>query len=106
MRMGVLTAAVYVAFSLSATAVHAAGDPAAGESKAADCKACHGAKGNSTIMPDYPKLAGQNAAYLVAALKGFRDGSRTGGNAALMEVTASTLSDQDIADLAIFYSQQ
>ena len=55
-----------------ANTVFAAGDVAAGKVKAAVCAACHGANGIA-MMPGYPNLAGQNEAYLVSAMKAYRD---------------------------------
>lgn len=84
----------------------AAGDPEAGQEKAAVCSACHGADGNSPVPTMYPTLAGQSVAELTQALIAFREGSRQGGMAALMTPMAQGLSDTDIADLAQFFSQQ
>ncbi|MBD3647612.1 MAG: cytochrome c [Pseudomonadales bacterium] len=80
----------------------AAGDPEAGKSKAATCVACHGATG---ISPNdlWPNLAGQKEAYLVKQITAFRDGTR---NDPMMAPMVKPLSDQDIADLAAFYSSQ
>lgn len=82
-----------------------AADAAAGKAKSAVCAACHGADGNS-VVPMYPKLAGQHATYLESAIKAYRDGQRTGGNAVMMAPMAMGLSDADIANLAAYYSQQ
>ncbi|MFK7994049.1 MAG: cytochrome c [Granulosicoccus sp.] len=79
-----------------------AGDPAAGEQKAATCAACHGADGISTIASN-PILAGQYASYLEHALKSYRDGSRQN---AIMSGFAAQLSDEDISDLAAWFSSQ
>ena len=49
-------------------------------------------------------LAGQNAEYLVSALKAYRDKQRQGGMAAIMQMQANNLSDEDIANLAAYYS--
>ncbi|MHB0776297.1 c-type cytochrome [Halomonas sp. WWR20] len=93
------------ALTLAMTGVaHAAGDPAAGESKIGVCVACHGKDGKG-IAPMYPNLAGQNALYLQNALTAYREGQRQGGNAALMAPQAMSLSDQDIADIAAYFSQ-
>jgi cytochrome c553 len=81
----------------------AAGDAAAGAGKAAVCAACHG-KDGIALVPIYPNLRGQNAAYLEGSLKAYREGQRTGGNAAIMTPMAMNLSDADIADLAAYYS--
>ena len=81
----------------------AAGDAAAGKAKSAVCAACHGANGKA-LIPTYPSLAGQNAGYLVEALKAYRGGQRNSPQAAVMKPQAATLSDQDIANLAAYYS--
>ncbi|MDX1464778.1 MAG: cytochrome c [Halomonas sp.] len=81
----------------------AAGDPAAGEGKVAACAACHGTDGKATA-PIYPNLAGQNADYLVSALKAYRAGERGGGMSAMMTPQAKALSDEDIADIAAYYA--
>ena len=68
------------------------------------CAACHGVDGNS-ISTDWPKLSGQNQRYLYEQLKYFRDGDRM--NVLMMSVTPylQTLSDDDLKDIAAFYSQ-
>ncbi|TLF52286.1 cytochrome c [Halomonas urmiana] len=81
----------------------AAGDPTAGEGKVAACAACHGTDGKATA-PIYPNLAGQNADYLVSALKAYRAGERGGGMSAMMTPQAQALSDEDIADIAAYYA--
>lgn len=84
------------------------GDPAAGQNKSVTCAACHGVDGNS-VNPDWPKIAGQGERYFVEQLRAFKQGpsgSRRSPNSALMYGMASTLSDQDMADLAAYYAQQ
>lgn len=76
-----------------------------GASKNAVCVACHGQDGHGTA-PMYPHLAGQNAAYLENALKAYRAGERKGGMSAVMTPMAAALSDEDIVDLAEYYSKQ
>lgn len=83
----------------------AQGDAAAGKTKSAACAGCHGPDGNSPA-PMYPKIAGQHAQYLVASIKAYKAGERTGGQAATMKPMVANLSDQDIADLAAFYASQ
>jgi cytochrome c553 len=78
------------------------GDATAGQGKAAVCAACHGADGNSAA-PTFPKLAGQNAKYIYKQLQNFKAGTRVN---ALMAPMAAGLADQDMADLAEYYSQQ
>lgn len=87
------------------TDVYAAGDAEAGKAKSAACSACHGADGNS-LVPMYPHLAGQQAQYLESSMKAYRDGQRTGATAAMMTPMVASLSDQDIADLSAYFSQQ
>jgi len=78
----------------------AAGDAAAGQSKAAVCAACHGGDGKA-IQPAYPNLAGQHALYIAKQLTDYRDGNRVN---ALMSGQAANLSDEDILDLAAYYA--
>jgi cytochrome c553 len=78
------------------------GDAAAGATKAAPCTACHGPNGNS-MTPEWPALAGQNAAYLRDQVKRIRDGHRPNP---VMLPFVKDLSDQDIADLAAYFSNQ
>ncbi|MCF5860878.1 c-type cytochrome [Aeromonas veronii] len=77
-----------------------AADIEAGKAKAAVCAACHGVEGKAMI-PNYPHLAGQNAAYLVKQLKAFKDGTR---KEPLMDPFIAPLTDADIDNLAAFYA--
>jgi cytochrome c553 len=78
----------------------AAGDAAAGKSKSMTCAACHGADGNS-MVPTFPKLAGQHASYIEKQLHNFKAQERKDPT---MNGMAAPLSDQDIADLAAYFS--
>jgi len=80
----------------------AGGDAASGQALSQTCAACHGSDGNSTVETN-PKLAGQHESYLVQALKSYRSGAR---QSPIMSGFAAALSDQDIADLAAYYSSQ
>lgn len=71
----------------------------AGKASAATCEACHGAEGNSSV-PLWPNLAGQNASYLVAQLKAFKDGSRKDSS---MGPQAQLLSEDDMKNLAVYF---
>jgi cytochrome c553 len=82
----------------------AAGSAEAGAAKATTCIACHGANGNST-NEQWPSLAGQNAAYIKSQLKHFHDKTRL-DSLNLMPAQAAALSDQDMDDLAVYFSQQ
>lgn len=80
----------------------AAGDAAAGKNKSALCASCHGADGNS-MVPTFPKLAGQHASYIAKQLADFKSGARKDPT---MSGMAMPLSDQDMADLAAYYASQ
>jgi cytochrome c553 len=73
-----------------------------GTSKVAVCSSCHGPNGNST-NPEWPRLAGQSAVYIAEQLRLFKSGVR---NNPIMKPLAGTLSDQDIADVAVYYQAQ
>ncbi len=77
-----------------------AGDAAAGESKSAVCSACHGMDGNS-MVPMYPKLAGQGEAFTARQLALFKDGTREDP---VMLGMAAVLSPQDMRDLGAYYA--
>ncbi|WP_333606679.1 c-type cytochrome [Arsukibacterium sp.] len=76
------------------------GDADAGRVKAASCAACHGADGIA-VIPDYPNLAAQQQRYLQLSIRAYRDGERKHD---VMSPMAAGLTEQDIADLAAFYS--
>lgn len=87
---------------LLAAPVQAAGNAAAGESKAGVCAGCHGPNGNST-NPSWPKLAGQGAGYIAKQLADFKSGARKDP---IMMGQAAALSNQDMADLAAYFAKQ
>ena len=80
----------------------AQGDAAAGQAKAALCATCHGNDGNSQLAIN-PKIAGQNASYIVKQLMDFKSGARTGPTMAAM---VAALSEEDMADIAAWYASQ
>ena len=75
------------------------GSAEAGKNKAITCAACHGAAGISA-NPLWPNIAGQAAPYLVTQLQAFKDGTRQNP---LMSSQAMMLSEQDMADLAVYF---
>ena len=77
-----------------------AGDIKAGGAKAMMCQACHGLDGLSKT-PDAPNIAGQTEPYLVAQLQAYKSGLRKND---AMSVVTPPLSDQDIEDLAAYFS--
>jgi len=78
------------------------GNVDAGKAKASMCGACHGETGLNP-SPTYPDLAGQKAAYMVKQLADFKSGARTD---MMMAPMAANLSEQDMADLAAYFSSQ
>lgn len=99
MKKALILLAVTASISLMAGTAQA-GDAAAGKAKSMTCVACHGANGISAI-PNYPNLAGQKELYLVDAIKAYRDGIRKNP---IMQPMAASLSDEDIANLAAYFS--
>lgn len=91
-----------VAGIAQAAATAVVGDAAAGQAKTAVCGACHGPDGNS-MAPNFPKLAGQGDRYLLKQLHEIKDGKRQ-----VLEMTGllANLNDQDLADIAAYYSSQ
>jgi cytochrome c553 len=80
--------------------VCSAGDVKAGRTKALMCQACHGLDGLSKT-PDAPSIAAQTEPYIVAQLQAFKSGARKND---AMSVVAPSLSDNDIEDLAAYFS--
>ncbi len=92
-------AAVALAFVFSGQSF-AQGSAEAGQAKAASCAACHGVDGNS-INPLWPSLAGQHPEYTVRQLEAYQSGDREDQ---LMTTFATSLSDEDIQDLAAYFA--
>ncbi|UOG93125.1 MAG: cytochrome c4 [Candidatus Thiothrix sulfatifontis] len=91
-----------LAVSIATSAWAEGGNAEAGKTKSATCVACHGADGNS-VNPEWPKLAGQHPSYILKQLMNFKHDERVN---ALMTPMAKPLSDQDMADLAAYFSSQ
>ena len=102
----ILAAVVLVSAAVGANAQGGKpGDAVAGEKKVATCIGCHNIPGYQASFPEIykvPKIAGQNGAYIVAALSAYRSGERRHPS---MRAIATTLSDQDMADVAAYYEQ-
>ena len=90
------------AAALSFPAFAAKGNAEAGKAKAEVCKACHGEAGISTA-PEFPKIAGQHADYIVTALKHYKLGKRKNP---IMVGQVANLSEKDMLDLAAYFSAQ
>ncbi len=69
------------------------------------CNACHGPKGDKPLMPNYPKIAGQNAAYTEQQMKDIKSGARNNGQTAAMKGVMDLVNDQEIKALADYLSK-
>lgn len=99
LALQVLTLTTIAILAVASPAL-AAGDATAGRRKALACQTCHGLDGLSKL-PEAPHLAGQPEPYLVKSLDDYRTGARKND---MMSLVAKPLSDQDIADLAAYFS--
>ncbi len=90
-----------IACGISGSVV-AAGNLEAGQAKSAACVACHMPDGNS-VMPEWPKIAGQIPGYLVSQMMAFKNGDRKNP---IMDPIVKPLSEQDIEDIAAYYTGQ
>jgi cytochrome c553 len=100
MQRALIVAAAVALLGVSAAA-NAAGDAAAGATKAKACAGCHGANGEG-VKPN-PKLAGKSAEDIVEALKDFKSGKRANP---IMKSLATPLTDADMANLGAFYASK
>ena len=69
------------------------------------CNACHGPTGNKPLMPNYPKLAGQNAAYMEQQMKDIKSGARANGQSAAMKGVMHLVNDEEIKAIADYLSK-
>ncbi|MCB1786166.1 MAG: c-type cytochrome [Chromatiaceae bacterium] len=68
------------------------------------CFSCHGKDAKTPILPMYPKLAGQNAAYAAQQMKDIKSGARANGQAAAMKGVMHLVSDEEIDAIAQWLS--
>lgn len=102
----ILTMVALGALAASASAADIQGNAQAGAGKVAMCIGCHAIPDYRASYPEVyrvPYLGGQNAKYIESALNAYKKGERKHPT---MRGIAGSLSDQDIADLAAYYSQQ
>jgi cytochrome c553 len=103
MKNSLLLCMALIAAPLTSMAQEVKGDAGAGTKKIAMCIGCHGLPGYQSSFPTVykvPKIAGQNAKYIVAALNGYKTGDRKHPS---MRGVAGSMSDQDMADVAAYY---
>jgi len=101
MKKLILAAVASVSMFTAVTAI--AGDAAAGKTKAAACGGCHGMDGNSLVAM-YPKLAGQNEAYITKQVKDFK--ANTDRQNPIMFGMVAALTDEDAADIGAYFQSQ
>ena len=92
-----------VALALAATPALALDGAALYKDKT--CNACHGPTGNKPLLPDYPKIAGQNAKYLERQMLDIKSGARANGNSAAMKGVMHLVNDEEIAAIADYLSK-
>lgn len=90
----------FFSLSLFASSFCLADNIEAGKAKSATCAGCHGMQGIANA-PNYPNLAGQKKKYLISAINAYRSGTR---NDPTMKAMVAALSDEDVANLAAFFS--
>lgn len=96
----ILSVCVIALTGITANAAALVGNSDNGKIKAAVCASCHGANGDTTVG-NWPKLAGQSPVYLSTQLESFKTGKRQNE---IMYGLTQALSDQDIADLSVYYA--
>jgi cytochrome c553 len=101
-----VTAATLATVAVSASAQGITGDAKAGQNKAEMCIGCHGIPGYQNSFPEVhkvPKISGQSDKYIIASLTAYKKGDRRHPT---MRGIGGPLTEQDMADLAAFYSAQ
>ena len=102
MKKKLLALSLALAFTSTSGILHAEGNISSGKEKAAACISCHGENGNS-LVSTFPKLAQQHASYLIKQLQAFKSGTRKNP---MMSSIAMGLTDDDMADIAVYYADQ
>ena len=102
MKRKILNFVIVSCCIITPVAAFSSGDATAGESKVIMCAGCHGGDGNS-VVPSFPKLAGQGEKYLTKQLKDVKYGRR---KIASMTGILDSFSEQDLSDMAAFYASK
>ena len=69
------------------------------------CWSCHGKDGKTTILPNYPKIAGQNVQYIIQQMQDIKSGARANRDAAAMKGIMVLVNDNEIPLLADYISK-
>lgn len=103
LRAVAITASLAI-LGVTSTAQALDGEALYKDPKKGGCTACHGKDAKTPIMPMYPKLAGQNEAYLVQQMKDIQSGARNNGQTAAMKGVMHMVNDEEIAAIAKYLS--
>ncbi len=103
MRFVSIAAALVLLLSSGIATAQLNGNAENGRGKAFTCMGCHGSPGLRNAYPGYkvPKLGGQHAAYIAAALAGYQNKDRSHPT---MQGHAATMSAQDMADIGAYFA--
>jgi cytochrome c len=99
-------ASLAAVLSLGIAGSAVAADDGAALFKSKNCISCHGADAKTPIMPIYPKLAGQNAEYLLNQMKDIKSGARNNGQTAAMKAIIGLVSEEEMKAIAQWLSTQ
>ena len=99
-----LVAVSMVGLGFNASAAELDGDALFHNPAKGGCPACHGKDAKSPIMPNYPKLAGQNEAYLLQQMKDIKSGARNNGQTAAMKGVMQMVNEDELAAIAKYLS--
>jgi cytochrome c553 len=105
MKRALISTVLLAVLSVAQAQDAKSGSVAAGRTKAAMCIGCHGIKGYQASFPivhKVPMISGQGAKYIAASLAAYKKGDRKHPT---MRAIATTLTEQDMADLSAFYEQ-
>ena len=103
MKFPVSILAALLVVATNATADSIKGNPTLGKIKAPSCQFCHGIHGIG-VNADYPNISHQHAESLFDAMKAYQDGERKGSLADIMKQQLSKFNNQDLADIAAYYT--
>jgi cytochrome c len=104
MKKILFAAGATVLFGLSQNALALDGEAIYKSATKGGCMACHGKEANKTILPMYPKLAGQNEAYLLQQMKDIKSGARNNGQTAAMKGIMHLINEEEMAAVAKWLS--
>lgn len=93
-----------ILFGATGSALAMDGEALFNSAKKGGCTACHGKDANTPIMDAFPKLAGQNATYLLNQMKDIKSGARNNSQTAAMKGIMHMVNDEEMAAIATYLS--